>query len=75
MREKITEEKEPHTFGLHCLIYIILVIPIHGDEFLVWTSLGVAGGRCWQRPCIHTSHAPHITLANDWLENQPQQKH
>lgn len=25
--------------------------------------------------CIHTSHAPHITLANDWLESQPRQKH
>lgn len=78
MREKITEEKEPHTFGLHCLIYIILVIPIHGDEFLVWTSLGLQEGDVGsdlETKCIHTSHAPHITLANDWLESQPRQKH
>lgn len=41
------EEKELYIFGLYCLIYIIFVILIYGDEFLVWIFFGVVGGRCW----------------------------
>lgn len=54
-RPRITWEKKILNNNNHILLvcivwYISLVIPIHKDKFLVWTSLGVAGGRCWQRP-------------------------